>query len=57
MCIRDRVIAGWVADVVESRGEAGVVERVRGGVRGMCAGFPLYGGTRDVPHQTSAGTL
>ncbi len=37
-----RVIAGWVVDVVESRGEVGVVERVRGGVRGMCAGFPLY---------------
>ncbi len=39
-----RVIAGWVADVVESRGDTEVVERVRGGVREVCAGFPLYGG-------------
>jgi glycine hydroxymethyltransferase len=41
-----RVVAGWIAEVLESRGEASVAGRVRGEVLGLCEGFPLYAGRR-----------
>jgi glycine hydroxymethyltransferase len=35
-------IAGWIAEVLDARGDAQVVARVREGVRGLAAAFPLY---------------
>ncbi len=35
-------IGGWMADVLDARGEAGVVDRVAAEVRALCAQFPLY---------------
>jgi len=35
-------IAGWIAEVLDSRGDATVVARVREGVRELSRAFPLY---------------
>ncbi len=37
-----RVIAGWIADVLESHGEPPVVQTVRACVAELCERFPLY---------------
>ena len=41
-----RVVAGWIAEVLEARGEQDVVGRVKGLVGELCEGFPLYAGRR-----------
>ena len=41
-----RVVAEWIADVLEAKGEAGVCQRVKGRVLELCEGFPLYAGRR-----------
>jgi glycine hydroxymethyltransferase len=38
-----RVLAGWIADVLDARGAEPVVARVRAAVLEMCAAFPVYG--------------
>jgi glycine hydroxymethyltransferase len=35
-------VAGFIADVLDARGEAKVIERVRGEVQALCARFPVY---------------
>jgi glycine hydroxymethyltransferase len=35
-------IATWMADVLDSNGQSGVIARVAGEVRGLCERFPLY---------------
>ncbi len=40
-------IAGWIAQVVRSRGREDVLEDVRGQVAGMCGRFPLYPDLED----------
>ena len=35
-------IGGWIAEVLNAPGDAGVVERVSAQVNELCAGFPLY---------------
>lgn len=35
-------IAGWIADVLDARGDAGMIARVREGVRELTQRFPLY---------------
>ncbi|MFM1886102.1 MAG: hypothetical protein RL026_1259 [Pseudomonadota bacterium] len=37
-------VAHWIADVLDSRGDAAVVAQVRGQVGALCARFPVYGG-------------
>ncbi len=37
-----RVIAGWVAEALERRGDAGALARIKGQVRELAEGFPLY---------------
>jgi glycine hydroxymethyltransferase len=37
-----RTIAGWIADLVESRGEKSVVDRVKSAVCEMVAGYPRH---------------
>ncbi len=41
-------IAGWIDEVLASSGDAGVLERVRGEVRELCAAFPLPSGAAAV---------
>jgi glycine hydroxymethyltransferase len=41
-----RTVGGWMADVLESRGDGGVIERIRGQVRELTAGFPIYAAYR-----------
>ncbi len=36
-------VAGWIADIIDSSGDAAVVERVRGEVTALCRRFPVYG--------------
>ena len=36
-------VAGWIADVLDSRGSDKVIERVRREVSALCARFPVYG--------------
>ncbi len=38
-----RVIAGWIAQALEHRGDAGKVRQIHSEVRGMAEKFPLYG--------------
>ena len=38
-----RIIAAWIADILDSAGDPRVVARVRAGVLEMCAAFPVYG--------------
>lgn len=40
-------IAGWIADILESKLDQGMIERVRGDVRELVGEFPLYSGWRD----------
>lgn len=42
-----RVIAGWIADALEARGEASVLKRIKGQVAELCEGFPLYARRRS----------
>jgi glycine hydroxymethyltransferase len=42
-----RVIAGWIADALEARGEASVLKRIKGQVAELCEGFPLYARRRN----------
>ena len=36
-------VAGWIADVLDAKGAAKVIERVRREVTALCARFPVYG--------------
>jgi len=38
-----RDLAGWMCDVIDSRGDDAVIERVRGQVLDLCRRFPVYG--------------
>jgi glycine hydroxymethyltransferase len=38
-----RRVSGWVADLLDTGGRGGVLERVRGGVAQLCREFPVYG--------------
>ncbi len=42
-----RVIAGWIAEALEKRGDAGALKRVRGQVRELADQFPLYDWLRE----------
>jgi glycine hydroxymethyltransferase len=35
-------LAGWMCDLIDSRGDAGTIEAVKGKVLGLCARFPVY---------------
>ena len=48
-----QVVAGWIADVLEAKGEAAVCRRVRGEVLALCEGFPLYAGRRAESSQAA----
>ena len=37
-----RELAGWMCDVIDARGDAAVIERVRGQALALCARFPVY---------------
>ena len=37
-----RQIAEWIAEVLDARGEAAVIERVRARVTQLCRDFPVY---------------
>jgi glycine hydroxymethyltransferase len=37
-----RELAGWMCDVIDARGEADTIERVRGQVLDLCRRFPVY---------------
>jgi glycine hydroxymethyltransferase len=37
-----KAIAGWVAEVLQSRGDTTRLERIRGEVKGLCHRYPLY---------------
>jgi len=39
-----RELAGWMCDIIDSRGDAGVIESVRGRALELCRRFPVYGG-------------
>ena len=36
-------VANWIADVLDSKGDAATLERVKGEVKALCARFPVYG--------------
>ena len=38
-----RALAGWMCDVIDSRGDDAVIERVRTQVLDLCRRFPVYG--------------
>ena len=38
-----RQVAHWMSDILDARGDSGVIERVRGDVMALCARFPVYG--------------
>lgn len=42
-----RIIAGWIAQALEHRGDAGKLAKIRGEVREMADKFPLYGWLRN----------
>jgi glycine hydroxymethyltransferase len=42
-----RVIAGWIAQALEHRTDAGKLQQIRGQVREMAESFPLYGWLRN----------
>ncbi|MBX5476261.1 MAG: serine hydroxymethyltransferase [Clostridia bacterium] len=42
-----RAIGRWIADVLHSKGDPGVQDRVRRQVRDLCAAFPLYSRRRS----------
>ncbi len=37
-----RTLAGWMADVIDAKGDQAVIERVRAEVKALCAKFPVY---------------
>ncbi|MET0087682.1 MAG: serine hydroxymethyltransferase [Sedimenticola sp.] len=37
-------LAGWMCDVIDSRGDAATIERVKGQVLDLCNRFPVYAG-------------
>ncbi|MES9967150.1 MAG: serine hydroxymethyltransferase, partial [Sedimenticola sp.] len=37
-------LAGWMCDVIDSRGDAATIERVKGQVLDLCKRFPVYAG-------------
>ncbi len=39
-----RALAGWMCDLIDSRGDAAVVERVKARVAELCRRFPVYAG-------------
>jgi glycine hydroxymethyltransferase len=41
-----RTLGGWIADIVDSRGNDREAMRVRGAVLELCAAFPVYGAKR-----------
>jgi glycine hydroxymethyltransferase len=48
-------VAGWIADVIDARGDAKVIARVRGEVLKLCKRFPVYGaGAAKVPAKSAA---
>ena len=42
-----RVIAGWIAQALDRRGDAGALRKIRGDVRDLAEQFPLYGWLRE----------
>jgi glycine hydroxymethyltransferase len=38
-----RTLAGWICDILDDIANEAVIDRVRGGVRELCAKFPVYG--------------
>jgi len=38
-----RELAGWMCDVIDSRGDQAVIERIRARVLDLCRKFPVYG--------------
>jgi len=38
-----RDLAGWMCDLIDSRGDSGLIEEIRGRVLELCARFPVYG--------------
>jgi glycine hydroxymethyltransferase len=38
-----KAVTGWIADILDSRGDEAAVARVRSAVRELCAAFPVYG--------------
>jgi glycine hydroxymethyltransferase len=38
-----RDLAGWMCDVIDARGDAATIERVKNSVLEICARFPVYG--------------
>jgi len=42
-----RTIAGWIAQALEHRGDAGKLKKIRGEVQGLAERFPLYGWLRE----------
>ena len=37
-----RELAGWMCDIIDSRGEQAVIESVKGKVLDLCKRFPVY---------------
>jgi glycine hydroxymethyltransferase len=35
-------LAGWMCDVIDARGDAAVIEQIKGQVLSLCARFPVY---------------
>ncbi len=35
-------LAGWIADIIDARGDAAVIEKVAAQVKAVCAKFPVY---------------
>lgn len=35
-------LAGWIADVIDARGDAAVIEKIAAQVKAVCARFPVY---------------
>ncbi|MDF3031884.1 MAG: glyA [Moraxellaceae bacterium] len=35
-------LAGWIADIIDSRGDAAVIEQIGAKVKAVCAKFPVY---------------
>jgi len=36
-------LAGWMCDVIDSRGDQAVIDGVKAKVLALCAKFPVYG--------------
>jgi glycine hydroxymethyltransferase len=44
--VESEQVADWIADLLAAPNDEAVLARVRAGVHGLCAAFPLYGGAR-----------